>query len=220
VPEPDISLTTADTRMRRRLARNFWQLVRVPNPKDSIRRELPEAANQLSSRLDNNQNRPRKTAMKFRSLFLLLLIGSVMLGCSGPAKNPMAGLPNTGKPALHAIQDKRLRELMDQMNSVVFDRFMTQPEIDLERKKYAAQMVQVSDQLDSTIHAILARQTSLGLDNSEQASFRALAEKLHEQVENLRAQAGQGQIDAIPATLNQITNTCTSCHALFRNLKP
>lgn len=129
-----------------------------------------------------------------------------------------AGLPDTGRPALHAVSDVRLRDLMGHMNSLMFERFTTQPDIDRERRNYALKMADAAGQLDSTVDAILFRLPALNLNPDEQTTFRALAAKLREQAHALNTQARLNRIDTLEPLLDQMTATCSSCHTLFRKL--
>ena len=152
--------------------------------------------------------------------YLFVFIGATLLSsCTATSHfNAQTGLPDTGKPALHAINDARLRELMDQMNSLVFERFMAEPDIDRERRQYALKIADAANELGSTVGSILSRLPALNLNPDEQTAFRALAVKLREQADTLKLQAKLNHIDAIEPTLNQTAATCSSCHALFRKL--
>jgi hypothetical protein len=105
------------------------------------------------------------------------------------------------------------------MNSLMFDRFMTQPEVEQERRRYTAGMADTARQLEATTDAILARLPALQLEQHEQTAFRALASKLRDEARSLHDQARKGATDELPATLERISSTCTACHGLFRKLK-
>lgn len=150
----------------------------------------------------------------------IVIVATLLSACtsiSQPAATH-AGLPDTGRPALHAVSDARLRELMDQMNGLMFERFITQPDIDRERRNYALKMANAADKLGSTVDAILARLPALNLNPNEQMTFRALAGKLREQADALNAQAKLNHIDTMGPMLDQMTATCSSCHTLFRRI--
>lgn len=148
-----------------------------------------------------------------------LLAGTCLLGCTASQQPARPNhLPDTGTPALHALNDARLRELMDRMNALMFDRFMTQPELEQERRRYTAGISESARQLDATIDALLARLPALQLEPHEQDTFQAIAHKLRNEARTLNDQALQGDTDALPATLERISNTCTACHGLFRKL--
>lgn len=148
------------------------------------------------------------------AIVIVAMLLSACTSTSQPATH--SGLPDTGQPALHAVSDARLRQLMDQMNGLMFDRFKTEPDIDRERRSYALKMADAADKLGSAVDVILSRLPALNLNPDEQTAFRALAGKLRTQTNVLNTQAKLNRIDAIEPTLEQITATCSSCHSLFR----
>lgn len=152
--------------------------------------------------------------------YLAMVIGAMLISACTATSQPPAqtGLPDTGQPAFHAVSDAKLRELMDQMNSLMFERFMAEPDIDRERRVYALKMADAADKLGSTVDTILSYLPALNLNPDEQTAFRALAGKLRGQADALKVQARLNRIDAIEPMLDQITVTCSSCHALFRKL--
>lgn len=153
---------------------------------------------------------------------LAIFTGACLLSaCTSTTQTPsLSRLPDTGKPALHAVSDARLRELMDSMNTLMFERFMAEPDIDREQRLYALKIADAASELGGTVDVILSRLAALNLSADEQTVFRALADKLRQQAEMLQAQAKLNQIDAIQQTLHQTSATCSSCHALFRKLAP
>lgn len=124
----------------------------------------------------------------------------------------------TGTPALHAVHNTQLRELMGRMNGLMQERFLTAPELDAEHRKYAQQISNTAQSLLQTINTISATLPSLNLTTAEQTTFLALVSKLREQTQTLQEQTKQNHLNAISNTLEQIDTTCTSCHALFRKL--
>ncbi len=149
-----------------------------------------------------------------------LFVSAILLlsACNNSTDKPTAegGRIETGPPALHAIHDTKLRELMDKMDSLMQDRFMTETEIDSERHKYAKSIAKSADSLSKTVDTIIAQLPKLQLTPAEQSTFLALAHKLSNQANHLHDQAIQNHIDAISDSLHIINVTCTSCHALYR----
>lgn len=142
----------------------------------------------------------------------------ILAACSATGKPPPARLPDTGEPALHAVQNHQLHQLMAQMNSLMFETFRTELEIDKERRRQASQIADTARELSGTIDAIPATLPKLGLNDAEQVSFLALARRLHEQSQGLEQLARANQIDAMGPALQQMTLTCNACHQLFRKL--
>lgn len=156
--------------------------------------------------------------MKTKYILAILLVSSAC-SSSGNRQPPLeGGRSETGQPALHAVRDNQLRELMDRMDSLMQERFMTEQQLDQERRKYSRQIAETARYLSANIDAIIAGMPKLQLSAAEQTSFLALAGKLRQEVQQLQQQAEQNHIDAIPASLHEINTTCTACHALFRKL--
>lgn len=157
--------------------------------------------------------------MKTMTLLLLL---ALFTACAGPAIHQdhiAGGHSDTGQPALHALRDNHLRELMDRMDSLMQERFMTELQLDKERRKYSRQIAETAGSLAANVEAIIASMPGLQLNAAEQSTFLALASKLREEMGQLKLNAEQNHIDAIPENLHEINTTCTSCHALFRKLE-
>jgi len=161
----------------------------------------------------------RTGAQHMKTLYLSALL-LMLSACS--QNNQYAylqgGRSQTGQPALHAVRDKRLHELMDRMNSLMQERFMTEQQLDVERRKYSRQIGEAARDLAATVEIMIARMPGLQLNAGEQTTFLALAGKLREEMCRLQHLAEQNHIDAIPDSLHEINTTCTSCHALFRKL--
>ena len=151
---------------------------------------------------------------------LLLVIASVCCLITACSSNPKENIGLTvisdGEPALHAVQDRELRELMDRMNALMMERFMTEQEMDVERSRYAQHIVEAAKTLSSTAESLVNKLPGLGLNVNEQSAFRNLAQKLGQQANSLQNQAENQRFDAIFATLHQMRSTCMACHTLFR----
>lgn len=151
------------------------------------------------------------------SIFTAVML--LAAGCSSkPAHIVEGGRSDTGEPALHAVHDQQLRELMSRMDILMQERFMTETQLDEERRKYALQIADSAASMSQTVNSIIGKLPSLALQSGEQVAFLALANKLKQQATQLQQLARQNQIDAIDDELHQINTTCSSCHALFRKL--
>ena len=149
---------------------------------------------------------------------LLIAVGLLLAACHRAQVDHELANANsdTGQPALHAIHDQELRELMDRMDNLMHERFMTETQLDQERRKYALRIAERASGLAKTVDAILAKMPALGLSEQEQGTFLALANKLRQQTGQLHELARDNRIDAIEESLRQVNTTCISCHALFR----
>lgn len=143
-----------------------------------------------------------------------LLLALVTSACSSPQTTP----DNRQPIAQHASYDSRLRELMDKIEILSQERFLTDHEQDDERRKYTQQIATNAEQLARSTDGVIAKLPSLGLSAQQQQSALSLAEKLREQARQLQQQAQLHHIHAMSNHLQVIDTTCNACHALFKKL--
>ena len=123
-----------------------------------------------------------------------------------------------GNPALHAVQNGELRALMDRMNGLMMERFMTEHEMDIERRRHANQIIETAKNLAETAKMLVEKMPALDLKADEQKAFHNLADKLGQNAKNLQKQAENHSFPAMSDTLHDIQSTCLACHTLFRKL--
>jgi cytochrome c556 len=133
-------------------------------------------------------------------------------GASATATHPAA----SAGPALREIHNDPLQQLMIQMNALVYEQMRDELDAAQEKRQRIEALAATAGQLSGTVKAIIATLPSLKLSPEEQASFLALANNLHASAQQMETQARTNQIQAIPATLDQLTVTCGACHNLFR----
>lgn len=127
------------------------------------------------------------------------------------------GLVNAKSVSLHAIYDARLRDSMREIDNLMFERMLTELEIDQERRQKSAQIGRLADEMGRAVDYIIDSLPRLPLDENEKITFLTLADQLRNQVKILRKQADHNYIDTIPDILEHITTTCMTCHQLFRD---
>lgn len=161
------------------------------------------------------------TAPTSRTLLAIMLAILLVPGVGAEDKRRKPeGTGQDGAPALHAVQNDRLLELMNRMNALLFERMPTELEIDQERRRQAAEIAQVADAMAGTVDEIVASLPQLALAEDENTVFMVLAGRLREHVTTLQAQAHGNHIDGIPATVERMGATCDGCHQLFRDPAP
>ncbi|WP_026601867.1 hypothetical protein [Methylomonas sp. 11b] len=124
--------------------------------------------------------------------------------------------PETGEPAMHAIQNNRLQRVMQQINELVYSQLSGEINLKEQRELKTAEIARIANELAASKTSIVETLPTLNLKPDEQTTFLALADKLRMSAAQMREHADNYQLQAIPATLDTITNTCISCHVLFR----
>lgn len=149
------------------------------------------------------------------SLVIALSLASALAGCASQEQRPS---PNTDRQAvLHVVTGTKLRESIHRLNNLVLERNLTQPELDKQRQQANALVSEVATGAESSLDCLLAVESKLNLTADQQKQFHALADDLREGAKSLKNQVQTHQLTEIPATLDKMNVTCTSCHELFRH---
>lgn len=157
---------------------------------------------------------PSKPAVK-RYAFIL---GVLLLVACTAEQHTNPRLQNTGKPALHAVQSERLQHLMQRLNDLMFERMLTEVELDRERRQRTSEIAQVASSMLQTVNDIPNALPTLALSPGERQTFLQLSSQLGEQVALLKQEAELNYVDAIPKRLQRVVATCNACHRSFRQL--
>jgi len=133
-----------------------------------------------------------------------------------PGINPLHGLPDTGEPAMHAVQNSRLQIVMQQLNRLVYDQLGSEIELSAEREVKTAEIARIAAELADSEEAIIGTLPALNLKDDEKLAFKSLAEKLRIGALDLQELAKEDKLQEVPTAIETLTNTCISCHVLFR----
>lgn len=145
-----------------------------------------------------------------------ILCFCLLASCS--AEQHRTTLLDTGKPALHAVQSERLNLLMNQLNDLMFERMLTEAELDTQRRMRTEEMAKVAATMLETIQEIPEALPALSLSPQEQQTFLKLNQRLKEQAGLLKQEAEKNYVDSIPSRLDSIVAICNECHRSFRQL--
>lgn len=151
-----------------------------------------------------------------RNYSIMVTVLGLLACSSSPQPDMPASLQETGKPALHAVTNERLRTLMAQMNALLFEQIRTEIELEEELRQKTFRIADAAAEIQQAADIILTIRPSLQLGQSDDATFAALAGKLKGQAEHLQDLARRNQVDALPEAVAQIQGTCVACHSLFR----
>ncbi len=123
--------------------------------------------------------------------------------------------PRGSEPVLHAVYADRLREDMRQLNEaasgqVWWQMYTGAPTVDMDR------MVTTAEELaDVAANRLPKDVTPNRLAPDQLQIYMNLCNRLHKQALVLKQEAGAMTWPA-QATMNQIIDTCNTCHTLFR----
>jgi hypothetical protein len=153
--------------------------------------------------------------MNKTSLIIALSVATVLTGCASPERQLT---PNNDKQTLlHAIEGTKLTNLINRLHGLSFERKLTEPEMDSQRRQITLLVLEVADGAESILDCVQAGKPELKLDADKQQKVHSIADDLRDEVKTLRTQTQLYQLHDVPATLQRLDATCTSCHELFPN---
>ncbi|HVP09997.1 MAG TPA: hypothetical protein VMV94_02295 [Phycisphaerae bacterium] len=153
-------------------------------------------------------------AMSLGVLSGAVLIAMSSTGCalSGQAEYKRK-LAETGTPAMHGVQNDRLRELMGNMSQLRDESDYSRP---LELQQDRDQCATVARSLAESAGKLPDLAPSLKLDEHETKVYLGLAAKLRQQALAYADTAQRGTFRELNQSMDQMMATCNACHSLFR----
>lgn len=157
----------------------------------------------------------RATAMQRMARAVLGAGLALAVGCSASLEQRRAG-----EARGHGLHEERLQQLMLTMNALMFERYLTQPELDRQRRQIAQEVGAAAATMADTLKEIQSIRSRLPLNATENTLFVTLTERLGQQIEQLRQQAEEGRVESMAQTREDMRATCAACHMLFRDNRP
>ncbi|BBL70974.1 hypothetical protein [Methylogaea oryzae] len=146
------------------------------------------------------------------------LLAAICLLSAGCAPTP--GQRQSADAPRHGLHEERLRQLMQEMNALMFERYLTQPDIDRQRRSKAREIAAAAAAMADTLKEIQLSRTRLPLNATEHTLFATLTDRLSQQIQQMRQQAESGQTESLPQIREDMRATCAACHLLFRDNRP
>lgn len=138
------------------------------------------------------------------------------LGCAPPPQvRYEERLEETPAPAVHAVHEQRLRELMQDLDRLRDERLPKVLDPRVETRRQARTVEQVAQAMAESAPAIAAA-VPPDLEPADQQEFRRLAAELGSRSRALADEAASLTTAQRRERLAEIDRTCGRCHARFR----
>ena len=158
--------------------------------------------------------------MKFRNrVFASGAAIAVLLStnaCFPPAHRRLEVRPEEGEGTLHAVQNERLREVMQGFNNLMFEQMYTELELDEQRLRHSQRIAKSAGELAKAAEALPRIVEGLGLTANEKTLFLERADELRAKALRLQEAAESKDANAMRHWLLRMEITCNNCHRLFR----
>ena len=144
----------------------------------------------------------------------------LIAACGQPQRVVDLPMPprSTGTAVMHAVHSGELREVMQRLRGASFERLPQELDDSSREQAYLQEASSRARDLALEAGRIDAIVDQIGLTADQQQVFLALAERLRTRALELRTQADLRQTRLIHATREEIDETCTGCHTLFRDM--
>jgi hypothetical protein len=152
----------------------------------------------------------------------VLAVGAVVACLCLSACGPTAAdryeqrLTTTRGPALHAVTEDRLREIMNSLQYAPMpDADHTAALAQADRERQMKEAAAVAAKMAEATKDVAPLADKLGLNAQEKELFSKLGSKLATQSQELSRLLNEGRFDAAAVQMRQTQGTCQACHALF-----
>lgn len=148
-----------------------------------------------------------------------IVLAALMAGCPPTDRQRYYNkLEYTGRPALHGLHSARLRQVMDDLNRMVFEDLPQEMDVEARQKRRLDEVHQLALKLAETADHIPDVLEDVKIDAESRQVFVAYAEKLEEEARELAALSRGKDIRLIDAKVDEMITTCNACHSSFRIL--
>ncbi len=121
------------------------------------------------------------------------------------------------KHTLHAISSEKLRVIMQDMYSSAYKSGVPDLQDGKMSEEKMADLIEAVEELLFHAELLSTGQPSVKLNETELATFRAMAGQLYTEALNLQQLTEYYDYHAIEPAYERLNQTCTACHNLFRD---
>ncbi len=123
-------------------------------------------------------------------------------------------------PAVHAVENDRLEQLMRDLRRLTPDRLPPNLDVASERKRRFRELAEAADAMATLAGQMPALADELDLTPAAHGTFIALADRLQKDALQIRLHASEQDARGARAALQDSSTTCAACHDLFRAPRP
>lgn len=150
---------------------------------------------------------------------LLSSLGLVwLLGSCAQTNGRVPQLADTGRPALHAIHQVRLKSIMAEISHLAVERLPQEIDTSAMRDRKSEELAKCATELADDAEAISETLVDVRISAEDRRVFEAYVEKLRTGALEMADIARRHDARAMVAKYDEIMSTCNACHSSFRIL--
>ena len=120
------------------------------------------------------------------------------------------------EPLIHVIISDRIQGIMQRLNALVNERSLTALQVMELRVRHLKELISTIDELVIASKELNEAIPGIRLSQENKITFEALAKKLQDEGENLKALAEETNYAGMEPAYQRLRSTCDACHQLFR----
>jgi len=157
---------------------------------------------------------------KLQVATVALMACVAIAACGRPDRSIDLPMPpaSTGNAGMHAVHNEQLREVMNSLRGVSFDRLPQELDDPGMRQAYFQEAGSLAQDLAQAADRIASIVGQTGLTADEQQVFLGLTNVLRDRALLLQTRADRRQTRLINDAMKEINDTCVACHTLFRDM--
>lgn len=140
----------------------------------------------------------------------------VLLVCTGTIRSESDTLQQMEKPVPHAVSSDKLRDIMQRLNQLTYEKELTAMEIEDMRVEHVQLLIETVHELVDAAEEMTDALPGLSMSFDEQLVFRDMADQLKNEAYNVWYKSEDNDFMGMDLAYQRMNNTCTACHQLFR----
>jgi len=140
----------------------------------------------------------------------------ISLVCTGTIRSESDTPQQMGKLVPHAVSSDKLRDIMQRLNQLTYEKELAPMEIEDMRVEHVQLLIETVHELVDAAEEMTDALPGLSMSFDEQLVFRDMADQLKNEAYNVWYKAEDNDITGMDLAYQRMNNTCTACHQLFR----
>lgn len=117
----------------------------------------------------------------------------------------------------HAVENRQLRLLMHELDTVAYERAKSELERDDMRRRYAMDMGKKIEKLAEKLETFAFDEQLPATQEDDRHLFRRYAHNLYLNGEAIYKAAEAYELEKLPGSIQAMRSSCDACHERFRN---
>lgn len=154
-----------------------------------------------------------KLAYSYKSLIKILFLFAVVFLFSACVHKANPSFYATKQ---HMLESEKLKVLIHELNTVVYNRVKSELEKDELRRRYALRYATTIKQVAKNVETLSLNQKGEMLSEDDKKLYASFAKRLYKNGEEIQRVVSKYKLEELNTQLIKAEATCNACHSKFR----